>query len=179
MLKINQLTVLDTFAAAKISDGIHSYQVEIGAYEDKRFRVTDASGTLLEQYPSLERSVHSRYFPVFLALQKNMNICNTLLGGTILEEITGSISFSAVGERYTASNLFQYRGKEYIACAEKDYSAEIPSFFYTVSDTRLQDTEGYEALYHALDSEFYPVLADLDRELDAYIEGKQREEVQK
>ena len=52
---------------------------------------------------------------------------------------------------------------------------------YTVSDMELNDLEGYEALYQAVNSEYYPVLADLDNyawehipeemEIESFIHG--------
>ena len=170
------MSVTDTAGIAEVSDGVHTYQVEINPFRDreKAFAVSDSAGSVTEEYAWLGACVHSRFADVFITLQKSINTCNVFFGANILEEITGSVECTEVNGRYTASNVFTYEGKEYIACVEKDFSREIPSYTYTVSGKDLRDLEGYQALYQAIDSEFYPILADLDKALEDYIEGRQR-----
>ncbi len=175
MIKINKLTVTDRTGAALVSDSVKEYIVAIDPYQDKPFLVSLRGGEVLESYPLLDTTVRSRFAPVFIAVQKGINTCNEFYGKNLLEEITSSVECSEVNGRYTASNVFSYEGREYIACIEKDFSKSIPSYTYTVSGTDLEDLEGYQALYQAVDSEFYPVLADLNRQLEDYIAGKTEE----
>ena len=149
MLKINQMTV-----------------------QDKPYRVSIYKGELLESYDELQYSMRSRFAEIFICLRRGISTCNSFFGTGILQKIASSITFEEEGSKYTAVNHFLYQGEEYLATVVKDYSSEIPVYTYTVSGINLENIEAYPALYHALDSEFYPVLADLDRDLEKYMEGK-------
>ncbi len=97
--------------------------------------------------------------------------CNVICGGGILHDITGSKDFVRLANsHYRGSNVFAWKGEKYIACIEYDLTKEIPEFYYSVSDIELSETEGYNALYQAVDSEFYPVLSDLDNDLNKYMQ---------
>lgn len=165
MLMLRVLTAKFDYAAAEVSDSRDVYRVEYNPYSDNFFIVYDEAGSVLESYLRLEDCVYSRFSGIFLALQKAMNACNLVYGTNILSEITSSKSLSAEGSRRTAVNRFSWRGKQYTASAELDGSEEIPVFQYTVSDRSNRSTESYQALYQAVNSVFYPVLADLYHEL--------------
>lgn len=172
-MMIRTMSAQDIAAAAEVSDGVKIYTVLADFTCKKRFRVFEEDRKIeTENYTCLEESVYSRFSGVFIALQKAINACNMIYTENILQEVESSKEFHDLGNKYTASNIFHYHGKEMIACAEYDFSSEIPSFMYTVSDTKLNDLEGYEALYLAVDSEYYPVLADLDNDLQKYIHGE-------
>ncbi len=176
MIKINKMSITDHSAAALVSDGIKEFVVATDVYQYTQFYVTERDGKMLESYPRLDATVHSRFAPVFIALQKGMDTCNEIYGKGILDEITSCINlYDEMNDRYSASNIFTYEGKHYVAGIEKDYSGAVPSFTYTVSETNLENPEGYQALHQAIDSEFYPVLADLDQQLEDYIAGKRDE----
>ena len=172
-MMIQTMAVENDVAAAKVSDGTHIYKVLMNATREKRFLVLTEDGkTELECYSCLQEGVYSRFAGIFLTLQKTINTCNKVYSENILHEITSSKEFTDLGEKYTGSNIFTYRGREMIACVEYDFSDEIPAYTYTVSDTELNDLEGYEALYQAVDSEYYPVLADLDNDMQKHIQGE-------
>ena len=172
MLMLRVLTAKFDYAAAEVSDSQYVYRVEYNPYAENFFIVYDEGGAVLESYLRLEDCVYSRFSGIFLALQKAMNACNLVYGTNILSEITSIKEISAEGGRITASNRFTYRGKQYAARAELDSSQEIPSSLYTVSDSTGQHSETYQALYQAVNSTFYPVLADLDHDLVKYTEGR-------
>ncbi len=173
-MMIRTMSAQDIAAAAEVSDGVKIYKVLADLGCKKRFRVFEEDGkTETENYTCLEESIYSRFSGVFIALQKAINACNMIYAENILQEVENSSKeFHDFGNKYTASNIFRYHGKEMIACAEYDFSSEVPSYMYTVSDTELNDLEGYQALYQAVDSEYYPVLADLDNDLQKYIQGE-------
>ena len=163
MIQTMMVESFNAFAAAVVSDGVHIYKVLMNATREKRFLVLAEDGkTELECYSSLNESIYSRFSGIFLVLQRTVDASNKIYSENILNEITSSKEFTNLGDKYTASNIFSYHGREMIACAEYDFSAEVPSYMYTVSDMELNDLEGYEALYQAVNSEYYPVLADLD-----------------
>lgn len=172
MLKINQMTVTDCTGTALASDSVKEYLLEIDYNQDQPYRASLSRGEVLETYDELEYAVHSRFAEIFIALRKAISSCNRLFGATILQKITSSVTFEEEDRKYTAVNCFQYLGGEYIATVVKDYSYEIPVYTYTVSEDDLQDLEAYPELFHAIDSDFYPVLADLDQRLEKYMEGK-------
>ncbi len=162
-MMIQTMAVENDVAAAKVSDGTHIYKVLMNATREKRCLVLTEDGmTEVEGYSCLQEGVYSRFAGIFLTLQKAINACNKVYSESILHEITSNKEFTDLGDKYTASNIFTYHGREMIACVEYDFSREVPSYMYTVSDTKLDDLEGYEALYEAVNSEYYPVLADLD-----------------
>ena len=173
MLKINRMIVTDGTGAALVSDSVKEYIVEVNySYQDKPYRVSIYKGELLESYDELQYSMRSRFAEIFICLRRGISTCNSFFGTGILQKIASSITFEEEGSKYTAVNHFLYQGEEYLATVVKDYSSEIPVYTYTVSGINLENIEAYPALYHALDSEFYPVLADLDRDLEKYMEGK-------
>lgn len=166
MLMLRVLTAKFDYAAAEVSDSQYIYHVEYNPYAENFYLVTEEDGTVIESYLRLEDCVYSRFSGIFLALQKAMNACNLVYGINILSEITSTKELLTEGDRKTAVNRFTYRGKQYTARAELDSSREIPSSLYTVSDSTGQHSETYQALYQAVNSVFYPVLADLEHNLD-------------
>ena len=171
MIQTMMVESFNAAAAAVVSDGVHIYKVLMNATREKRFLVLAEDGkTELECYSSLQKSIYSRFSGIFLVLQRTVDASNKIYSENILHEITSSKEFTDLGDKYTASNIFTYRGREMIACAEYDFSDEIPAYTYTVSDTELNDLEGYEALYQAVGSEFYPILADLDNYMQKRIQ---------
>ena len=170
MLMIQKLKGEMDSALAVVSDGIKEYQVVClpGNWSVCEKGRKDP----VEQYKCLQETVYSRFAEIFLTLQRTMNTCSKAFSAGILQEITGKKQLSTQGDRLTCSNLFTYRGEEMIACAERNYSSEIPEYTYSVSGTDLSDMETYSALYQAVDSEFYPILADLDNDLEN-MEGKE------
>ena len=126
MLMLRVLTAKFDYAAAEVSDSQYVYRVEYNPYAENFFIVYDEGGAVLESYLRLEDCVYSRFSGIFLALQKAMNACNLVYGTNILSEITSSKEISAESNRITASNRFTYRGKQYVARAELDFSQEIP-----------------------------------------------------
>ena len=166
MLMLRVLTAKFDYAAAEVSDSQNIYRVEYNPYAENFFIVYDEAGIVLESYLRLEDCVYSRFSGIFLALQKAMNACNLVYGTNILSEITSSKEFSSKDGKIIASNRFTFRGKQYIARAERDFSPEIPISLYTISDSTRQHRESFQALYQAVNSTFYPVLADLDHDLE-------------
>ena len=165
MLMLRVLTAKFDYAAAEVSDSQNIYHVEYNPYAENFYLVTEEDGTVIESYLRLEDCVYSRFSGIFLALQKAMNACNLVYGVNILSEITSTKEYSTEGNNKTAVNRFTYHGKQYVARAELDFSQEIPVSLYTVSDSTGQHDETYQALYQAVNSIFYPVLADLEHTL--------------
>lgn len=173
MLMLRVLTAKFDYAAAEVSDSRNIYRVEYNPYQENFYLVYDEAGAVIESYLRLEDCVYSRFSGIFLSLQKAMNACNMVYGSDILSEITSSKSFTEENSRRIACNRFTYHGRQVLARAVQDYSTEIPSFEYTVSDGNQQKEETYQALYQAVNSVFYPVLADLSHDLEkSFLFGK-------
>ena len=159
MLMIRSMTARFDYAKADVSDGENVYQVEYNPYEEFFYLVTDDSGCRIESYARLEDCIYSRFSGIFLALQRGMNACNMIYGTNILSEITSSKEISVQENCIIAVN--------------RDCTADISASLYTVIGPGRQQEE-YTALYQAVKSEFYPVLADLDHDLDRYVESRNR-----
>ncbi len=171
MLGIKELHVRQIHAYAVVSDGVRDFRVEI-EYKDKGpFLVCDMNGRVRETYPSLQDTIYSFFSDIFRLLYKNIMACNVIYGESILQDITSSKDFVKLADgHYRGSNIFSWKGEKYIACIEYDLTKEIPEYYYSVSDIDLTENEGYNALYQAVDSEYYPILADLDNDLTKYMQ---------
>ena len=171
MLGIKELQVRPDQAYAVVSDGIKDYRVELGRQGDQNYFVFDSDGKVRESYTSLQDSVYSVFGEIFHLLFKSVTACNVIYGGGILRDISASKDFVKLAEgQYRGSNVFSWKGEQYIACIEYDLTKEIPEYYYSVSNIELDENEGYSALYQAADSEFYPILADLDNDLNKYMQ---------
>ena len=173
MLMIRSMTARFDYAKADVSDGENVYQVEYNPYEEFFYLVTDDSGCRIESYARLEDCIYSRFSGIFLALQRGMNACNMIYGTNILSEITSSKEISVQENCITAVNRFTHHRRQYVAQVKRDCTADISASLYTVIGPGRQQEE-YTALYQAVKSEFYPVLADLDHDLDRYVESRNR-----
>ena len=160
MLMIRSMTARFDYAKADVSDGENVYQVEYNPYEEFFYLVTDDSGCRIESYARLEDCIYSRFSGIFLALQRGMNACNMIYGTNILSEITSSKEISVQENCITAVNRFTHHRKQYVAQVKRDCTADISASLYTVIGP--------------VKSEFYPVLADLDHDLDRYVESRNR-----
>ena len=96
-----------------------------------------------------------------------------IYGTNILSEITSSKEISEQENCIIAVNRFTHHRKQYVAQVKRDCTADISASLYTVIGPGRQQEE-YTALYQAVKSEFYPVLADLDHDLDRYVESRNR-----
>ena len=173
MLGIKELHSRQDQAYAIVSDGVRDYRVEFGRQGNHNFVVYDMDGKTREAYPSLQDTVYSIFRDIFRLLYRNVTACNVIYGNGILQDITGSKDFVKLGDgKYRGSNIFSWKGEQYIACIEYDLTKKIPEFYYSVSNIELTENEGYNALYQAVDSEFYPILADLDNDLNKYMQEK-------
>ena len=171
MLGIRELHAAQEEAYAVVSDGTRDYRVEMLRRGDYNFFVYDTDGNEREAYIALQHTVHSWFADIFRLLYRNARACNVIYGGGILQDITGSKDYIKLSDgKYRGSNIFEWKGERYIACVEYDLTKEIPEYYYSVSDINLNENEGYDALYLAVDSEFYPVLADLDNDLYKYMQ---------
>ena len=166
MLMLRVLTAKFDYAAAEVSDSNNLYRVEYNPYQENFFLVYDEAGSVIESYLRLEDCVYSRFSGIFLSLQKAMNACNMVYGTDILSEITSSKTFAVENGRRIVCNRFTYRGKQYLARAVQDESSEITTYEYSVSDSSRLKEENYQALYQAINSVFYPVLADLSHDFE-------------
>ena len=173
MLMIRSMTARFDYAKADVSDGENVYRVEYNPYEEFFYLVTDESGCRIESYSRLEDCIYSRFSGIFLALQRGMNACNMIYGTNILSEITSSKEIAEQEGCLTAVNRFTHHRKQYLARVKRDRNAEIPVSLYTVIGPGTKQEE-YTALYQAVKSEFYPVLADLDHDLDRYSEDSNK-----
>ena len=173
MLMIRSMTARFDYAKGDVSDGENDYQVEYNPNEQFIYGITDDSGCRIESYARLEDCIYSRFSGIFLALQRGMNACNMIYGTNILSEITSSKEISVQENCIIAVNRFTHHRKQYVAQVKRDCTADISASLYTVIGPGRQQEE-YTALYQAVKSEFYPVLADLDHDLDGYFESRNR-----
>ena len=171
MLGIKELHAGQNQAYAVVSDGIKDYRVELGRQSEHIFFVYDMDGKVKEAYPSLQDTIYSIFGDIFRLLYRNLTACNVIYGRGILQDITSSKDFVKLADgHYRGSNIFSWKGEKNIACIEYDLTKEIPDYYYSVSDIDLTENEGYNALYQAVDSEYYPILADLDNDLTKYMQ---------
>lgn len=129
------------------------------------YAVRTPEGAMRENYRGLPESVRSEFFPVFLTLEKTLRASQAYCGDSILNHIeSGRITLENSDGIFSAVNVFNYEGEEYAAAVIWNLEEEIPDFTYAVfrGDELIEE---YKALNYAIDSYYYPVLAELENEL--------------
>lgn len=130
------------------------------------YAVRAASGEPVEEYRALSESVRSEFFPVFLALEKTLRITQSYCGESIFNHIESSEVTVKESEGVTSAvNVFRCDGAEYAAAVIWNLQEEIPDYTYAVFKGE-ELIEEYKALYQAIDSYYYPILAELDEKMD-------------
>jgi len=135
----------------------------------------DGQQNRIETYASLPETIYSDFFEEFRMLEKILRaqMQHSTLPGSIFDRI--ELKNTQVDNKngiISGVTLFQYEDMDCAAVLIRDHSEEIPkencSIF--IND---QLSEEYEALYKAIDSEYYPILAELSNQME-----RQEERVQ-
>ena len=131
------------------------------------YAVKTMDGEPVENFRMLSESVRSEFFPVFLTLEKTWRSLQSYCGDSILNRIESSeVTVMTRDGVSSAVNIFRCDGEEYAAAVIWNLQEEIPDYTFSVFKGN-ELIEEYKALYQAIDSRFYPVLAEMDEKLSA------------